>query len=40
MGLGLGPVHLVHWTRLDGDTYSKVDTCYHFNESNIIGHWI
>ena len=40
MGLGLRPVHLVHWTWSDGDTYSKVDTCYHLNEFSIIGHWI
>ena len=26
IGLGLGLMHLVHWTRLDGDTCLKVNT--------------
>lgn len=28
----------VHWTRSDGDTCPKVDTCHHLNGSSIIGH--
>ena len=39
IGLGLGPVNLVHWTRSDGDTCLKVDTCHHLNGSSTIGHW-
>ena len=37
--LGLGLVHLVYWTQTNDDTYSKVDTCHHLNESNTIRHW-
>ena len=39
MELGLGTMHLMYWTRLDGDTYLKVDTYYHLNGSSTIGHW-
>ena len=38
-GLGLGPMHPVYWTQSNGDTCLKVNTCYHLNGSNIIGHW-
>ena len=38
-GLGLGLVHLVHWTWSDGDTCLKVDTCHNFNEFSTIRYW-
>ena len=39
IGLGLGPVLSVYWTRSDGDTCQKMNTCNNPNESNTIGHW-
>ena len=36
--LSLGPVYLVHWTRLDGDMCLKVDTCHYFKRSSTVGH--
>ena len=38
MGLGLGPTHPMHWTRSDGDTCLKVNTCHCLNGSNTTGH--
>jgi len=38
LGLGLGIVCSVHWTRSDSDTCLKVDICHHFNGSNTPGH--
>ena len=39
IGLGLGLVHLVYWTRSDGDMCLKMDTCHHLNGSSTTGHW-
>ena len=39
LGFGLSPEHLVHWTWLNGDMCSKMDTCQHINGSSATRHW-
>ena len=38
-GLGLGPMHLMHWIRSDGNMCPKVDIYHYFNGSSTTKHW-